>query len=192
MTWLQSFLSIHHLPQWACITTPMLAPSASWKMVLCNQPVATSLQLRSRDRRNHCCRKSSTWRPWIWAANRGKELASLLDELGDIFSSGPADFWRTCIVSHCIDIGDHPPIKQAPRGVPMHQLAMAHQHVDGMLQCSVVQPSSSSWAAPIVMVKINNCTTRFCINYRKLNNVTRKDTYSLPPVHETLDALAGS
>jgi len=48
------------------------------------------------------------------------KLANLLDEFSDIFSAGPEDLGRTGIVKHQIDTGNHPPIKQAPRHVPMH------------------------------------------------------------------------
>ena len=121
-----------------------------------------------------------------------EELASLLDEFTDIFSSGTADLGRTGIVQHCINTGDHPPIKQAPRRVPMHQQGTVRQHVDDMLQHGVIEPSTSAWAAPIVLVKKKDGTTRFCVDYRKLNDVTRKDAYPLPRIDETLDALAGA
>lgn len=61
-----------------------------------------------------------------------------------------------------------------------------------MLQYGVVQSSTSPWAAPIVLVKKKDGTTRFCVDYRKLNNVTRKDAYPLPHIDETLDALSGA
>ena len=106
-----------------------------------------------------------------------KGLASLLNEFTDIFSSGPSDLGRTGIVQHRIDTGDHPPIKQAPRRIPMHQQGTVRQHVDDMLQHGVVQPSTSPWAAPIVLVKKKDGSTRFCVDYRKLNDVIRKDAY---------------
>ena len=109
-----------------------------------------------------------------------KGLASLLDEFTDVFSSRPSDLGRTGIVQHRIDTGDHPPIKQAP----MHQQGTVRQQ-------GVVQPSTSPWAAPIVLVKKKDGSTRFCVDYRKLNDVTRKDAYPLPRIDETLDALAG-
>ena len=121
-----------------------------------------------------------------------KGLASLLNEFTDIFSSGPSDLGRTGIVQHRIDTGDHPPIKQAPRRIPMHQQGTVRQHVDDMLQHGLVQPSISPWAAPIVLVKKNDGSTRFCVDYRKLNDVTRKDAYPLPRIDETLDALDGA
>ena len=119
-------------------------------------------------------------------------LKTLLDEYADIFSSGPADLGRTGVVKHQIDTGDSPPIKQAPRRVPLHQQEVVRQHVEDMLHNGVVRPSTSPWASPIVLVKKKDGGTRFCVDYRKLNDVTRKDAYPLPRIDETLDALAGA
>ena len=74
----------------------------------------------------------------------------------------------------------------------MHQQGTVPQHVDDMLQHGVIQPSTSPWAVLIVLVKKKDGTTCFCVDYRKLNDVTRKDAYPLPCIDETLDALAGS
>ena len=119
-------------------------------------------------------------------------LVKLLDEYADIFSAGSADLGRTGIVKHQIDTGNNPPIKQAPRRVPMHQQEVVGHHVEEMLQNGVVHPSTSPWASPIVLVRKKDGTTRFCVDYRKLNDVTRKDAYPLPRIDETLDALAGA
>ena len=107
------------------------------------------------------------------SSSRRKGLASLLDEFTDIFSSGPSDLGRTVIVQHRIDTGDHPPIKQTPRRLPMYQQGTAGPHVDDMLQHGVVQPSTCLWAAPIVLVKRRFHTLLRGLS--KLNEVTRKD-----------------
>ena len=60
-----------------------------------------------------------------------------------------------------------------------------------MLERGVVEPSSSPWVSPIVLVQKKDGSTRFCVDYRKLNNVTRKDAYPLPRIDVTLDTLHG-
>ena len=66
------------------------------------------------------------------------------------------------------------------------------KHVEEMLQHGVVQPSTSPWLSPIVFVKKKDGTTRFCMDYRKLNDVTKKDAYPLLRIDDTLDALCGA
>ena len=59
-----------------------------------------------------------------------------------------------------------------------------------MLEKNTIQPSNSPWTSPIILVKKKNGALRFCVDYRKLNAVTRKDAYPLPRVDDTLDTLA--
>ena len=60
-----------------------------------------------------------------------------------------------------------------------------------MLEKGVIQLSDSPWSSPIVLAKKDG-SVRFCIDYRKVNAITRKDAYLLPRIDETLDTLAGS
>ena len=119
-------------------------------------------------------------------------LKTLLHVCADIFSTAPADLGRTGAVKHQIDTGDSPLIKQVLRRVPLDQQQVVHQHVKDMLQNGIVRPSSSPWASPIVLVNKKGGSTSFCVNYCKLNDVTRKDPYSLPQIDKTLDALTGA
>lgn len=59
-----------------------------------------------------------------------------------------------------------------------------------MLKDDVIQPSSSPWASPIVLVR-KDSIARFCVDYHKVNEVTHKDAYPLPCIDATLDTLAG-
>ena len=61
-----------------------------------------------------------------------------------------------------------------------------------MLDQGVVRPSTSPWSSPIVMVRKKDGSWRFCVDYRKVNAVTRQDAYPLPRIDATLDSLTGS
>ena len=64
--------------------------------------------------------------------------------------------------------------------------------VQEMLDQDVIQPTSSPWASPIVLVKKKDGSMRFCVDYRRLNSITKLDVYSLPRIDDTLDVLAGA
>lgn len=61
-----------------------------------------------------------------------------------------------------------------------------------MLDQDIIETSSSQWASTIVLVQKKDGSTRFCVDYRKLNHVTVKDAYPLPRIDESVDALSGS
>jgi hypothetical protein len=63
--------------------------------------------------------------------------------------------------------------------------------IDKMLTYGIIQPSISSWSSPIVLVSKPDGTIRFCVNYKKLNNLTIKDKFPLPRIDDSLDSLAG-
>lgn len=73
----------------------------------------------------------------------------------------------------------------------MEQDAIREQ-VKQMLADDIIQPSTSPWASPVVLVKKKDGTLRFCVDYRKLNRVTKKDVYPLPRIDDSLDRLRHS
>ncbi|KAK3735800.1 hypothetical protein QZH41_007420 [Actinostola sp. cb2023] len=120
------------------------------------------------------------------------ELTALLTEYRDVFTASPGDLGRTDLVRHNINTGDNRPIKQPARRLPMHRQMEAEQHVQQMIKDGIIEPSSSAWASPIVLVKKKDGSTRFCVDYRKLNDATIKDSYPLPVADSCFDALSGS
>ena len=109
-----------------------------------------------------------------------------------MFAENSDDMGRTGAVKHSIDTGTSPPVRQQCRRVPPFRREQAKKMIDDMLQKDIIQPSSSPWASPIILVPKKDGSLRFCIDYRKLNSVTRKDAYPLPRVDDTLEPLSGS
>ncbi|XP_003377634.1 conserved hypothetical protein [Trichinella spiralis] len=61
-----------------------------------------------------------------------------------------------------------------------------------MLHAEVIEPASGPWSLPIVLVRKKDDSSLFCVDHRRLNAVTRVDVQPIPPIDDTLDALAGA
>ena len=110
----------------------------------------------------------------------------------DILASSDSDLGRTGKLQHRIDTGDAQPVRQQVRRISPHRREEVKQLLSQMLERGVIEPSCSPWASPVVLVQKKDGSTRFCIDYRRLNEVTRKDAYPLPRIDLTLDSLHGS
>jgi len=121
-----------------------------------------------------------------------ERLRSTLTRYADVFSKGDLDLGRTGLVQHHIRTGDALPIKHAPRRIAPARREEMQRSVMEMEAQGVVERSDSPWSSPVVLVTKKDGTKRFCVDYRSLNNVTAKDSYPLPRMDDTLDAMAGA
>src|SRR6218665_1787640 len=92
---------------------------------------------------------------------------------------------------HKIDTGDAPPVRQPLRPLTLPHRVVVDEQLDSMLKAGTIEPAVSEWAANVVLARKKDGTLRFCIDYRQLNERTRKDSNPLPRIDECLDALAG-
>ena len=120
------------------------------------------------------------------------EIEDVIGQFSDIFVGPDGQLGQTDLVEHCINTEDIKPIKIPPRRLPISQRDIAGIEIDKMLRDDIIEPSSSPWSAPIVLVKKRDQSTRFCVDYRRLNSATLKDSYPLPRIDDLLDALSGS
>lgn len=84
------------------------------------------------------------------------------------------------------------PIKQRYYPVSPAKQALIDTELKKMLDSGIVEPSKSAWSSPILLVPKKDNTYRFCVDYRALNAVTKKDAYPLPYVSAILDRLRGA
>ena len=117
---------------------------------------------------------------------------SLLLSFSEVFPDDDDDLGHTRHLQHSIDTGSAPPIRQPPRRVRKHKQQETHQLLQSMLDRNIIAKSYSPWSSPIILVWKKDGSLRFCVDYRKVNEVTKKDAYPLPRIDETLDTLAGS
>ena len=121
-----------------------------------------------------------------------KQVSALVVRWAHLFAKPDGKLGRTPLVEHHIDTGDARPIKQRPRRQAWAKREVIDREVEKMLEAEVIEPCSGPWASPIVLVTKKDGTPRVCVDFRKVNDVTRKDAYPLPRMDDCLDALAGS
>lgn len=93
-------------------------------------------------------------------------------------------------IMHKIDTGDAKPIKLPPRRIPLHLQQEVTDNLKQMLDNGIIRPSCSPWAAPVVLVRKKGGGLQFCVDKRKLNDVTSKDAYPLLRIDDALDSLS--
>eukprot|EP00731_Ephydatia_muelleri_P007838 Em0004g176a len=121
-----------------------------------------------------------------------EKVADLLWQFQDVIALDDSDLGRTRLTSHQINTGDTQPVRQQARRLPFHQQQEVRGLLDYMLSQGIIEPSCGPWASPIVLAKKKDGTTRFCVDFRRLNDCTRKDAQPLPRIDDTLDALGGA
>ena len=119
-------------------------------------------------------------------------LRSLLNSYVDVFALVDGEFGKTNKIKHRINTQGAEPVKQPGRRWPFHKREEVRGMLSDMLKRGVIEESHSPWASPIVVVQKKDGTSRFCVDFRRVNALTKKDAQPLPRIDDTLDVLAGS
>ena len=122
-----------------------------------------------------------------------RNIVQLLKKNESVFADKDFAPGKAVGVEHHIDTGNSKPINIARRSVKRpEQRKVIDGHIDKMMSSNVIRPSKSPWCSPIVLVGKKDGSIRFCVDYRKLNEVTIKDAYILPRIDDSLAALSGN
>ena len=121
-----------------------------------------------------------------------ERVFELLDRHSQCLPSERNQLGRAADIEHDIDTGNNRPITSRPYRISQFERRIVSEKVNEMLKDGVIQPSNSPWSSPVVLVKKKSGEHRFCVDYRRLNAVSKRDVYPLPRMDDVFDRLAGA
>lgn len=132
--------------------------------------------------------------------NYGKQLSEsevlilkdLLKRYEHCFSNNLHDLGFTNVETMRIELNDSQPVVYRPYRLSYPERELVRSMVREMIDADIVCESKSSYASPVLLVKKKTGDKRLCVDYRALNNKTRKEHYPLPLIDDQLDRLAGN
>ncbi|KAI5616012.1 hypothetical protein C0J50_10699 [Silurus asotus] len=122
-------------------------------------------------------------------APKQAELQTLFGRYPALFRQRPG---RTNLVHHKIHLTNTTPSRQRPYRVPERLVAPLKAEVRTMLEMGVIEPSSSKWSSPVVIVPKKDNTLRICIDFRQLNSQSQFDAYPMPRIDDLLEKIGGA
>ena len=127
-----------------------------------------------------------------------QQLQQLMNERPEIWAWTEDQIGRTKVTAHSIDTGDAKPLKQRAYRLAAAEDEVVATQVSKWLRLGIVVPSQSPWASPVVLVKKKPLNAddpaekpkfRLCVDFRKVNALTKTDSFPLPIIQDALDVL---
>ena len=116
------------------------------------------------------------------------KILSMLSKHQDMWR--PGHLGEITATEHRIELAPGTkPIRQAPYRQGHRGRDVQAEEISKMLEAGVIEPATSEWASPVVLVPKKDGSLRFCIDYRRLNAKTVADAYPLPRMDDCLDSL---
>ena len=130
----------------------------------------------------------------VYRYGEGEEQTKVIDELFEPFMAlfDPDNLGRAAGVECEIDTGDAKPILNQPYRLSPKERDIIREEIAKMLKLGVIQPSKSPWGSLPVLARKPDGSTRFCVDYRAVNKVTKPDAMPIPRIDDTLAALQGA
>jgi hypothetical protein len=116
------------------------------------------------------------------------QLKSVLKEYQDILTDKPGTVIG--VEPHTIHLNSDKPIRIKPYPLPFAKKAVVEKEIQVMLDLGVIEPSTSPYSSPVVLVGKPDGSVRFCIDYRQLNKLTVFDAEPIPDIEELLCQLS--
>ena len=114
------------------------------------------------------------------------ELKQLIREFGHLFPDIPS---RTDKIYHDVDVGTSTPVKQHPYRMNTIKQQYLKDEIKYLLENDFIEPSKSNWSSPCILVPKPDKSYRLVTDYRKLNSVTKTDSFPIPRIDDCIDNI---
>lgn len=114
-----------------------------------------------------------------------------LNEFGDRIASSNMELRQMGLNKYEIESQGDTPFKRRSYQASCNDAKEIDRQIKDLKEAGVYKVSTSPWASPIVVEAKKNGETCFCVIYKKLDAITKKDSHPLPRINETLDTLHG-
>ena len=127
-----------------------------------------------------------------WPPELALKFEWMLMEHHNIFSLEQNEIGCTDTAEHVIELLDTEPFKERFLHIAPPLVEEVREHIQEMLDGGAIRPSQSPWCNVVVLVRKKDGGLRFCIDFRQLNSRTKKDTYPLSRMQETIESMVGA
>jgi len=125
--------------------------------------------------------------------NYKNNIIKLLENYIEIVATSTEELTPSDLAPHKIRLKpDAKPIKQRYYRLTKLKSDILKEEITKLIHKGLIEPSYSEWSSPVVLVPKHNGKWRMCVDYRKVNDITVKDSYSLPNIDEIFDSLDGA
>ena len=120
------------------------------------------------------------------------EIDRLVRNNSNLFSAKGEPIGDSQLEALSINTNSRPICQKAYR-TRLTKRKIVEDSIAEMLRDDIIEPSSSPWASPILLVKKKDgLEHRFSIDFRRVNAVTERDQYPMANISEIFDLLGGS
>src|SRR2546421_3442906 len=116
-----------------------------------------------------------------------KVFKGLLLNYGELCALSTTKLGKTGIIKHKIDTGEYEPIAGKPYKTNDEKKKIIKEEIEEMEKSGIIRRSYSPWASPVVIIDKKDGSKRFCIDFRKVNDITKTDAHPLPRIDDLLE-----
>ena len=118
-----------------------------------------------------------------------KRFIRFIYENQEVFSLYDGDLGYCDKLKHSIPTTTNKPVYLPHRQIPIQLQSEVCKCLDAWLKAGIIRPSKSPYASQVVIVRKKTGEIRLCVDFRKLNAISIRDSFPLPRIEEALQAV---